>query len=253
MSQKRIATLLRASNRFNTLTFWNSFLTDCSSIFWNDFLIKQFLQVMLLSANCVISFHNTYISYYNLHNNITLSVPFIVGTLQDSSISSPVNSAPNHKESKLPISSKLFNFSVFLQQDTLNFRKLFFGKTFSSSTLMVGTPSGTVIANFIAMQMKLPNKLKCSSFRKGLQVGISSLCRLLFVKSNSAVIAGIRVSCFGKWSKTKTGRKQKITLSVGRLNSTSISSPLTYSKSTISTKYGSCSVKVWLNFKSFVA
>lgn len=253
MSQKRVATLLRASNRFNTPAFWNSSLTDSSSIFWNDFLIRQFLQLMLLSANCVTFLHNTYTSYYSIHNNITLSLPLNITNFRDSSKHSPVNSSDYPNESGLLVPPKLDNFRVFLQQDTLNFRKLFFNRTFSENTLMVGTPSATVVADFIAMQIKLPNKLKCSSFRRGLQVGISSLCRLLFTKNESAVLVGIRISCFGKWSKTRAGRKQTITLSVGRLNSTSISSPLTYSKSTISTKYGSCSVKVWLNFKSFVA
>jgi len=254
MSQKRTPTLLRAAIRFNTLAYWNSSLADFSPIFWNDFMIRKLLRIMLLYRDFILSSHNTYVSYYSSFNSITLSLPLTIANFRESVKNSPVSFVNNRSTSDYPISCKLANLRIYLQPETKNYRNLLFSdKITGTGGLMIGMPSATVVADFIATQIKLPNNLKCLSFRRGLQNGISGLCRVLILRGDSTVLVGVRISCFGKWSKTKAGRKQKMSLTVGKLNSTTISSPLTYAQSTVVTKYGTCSVKVWLNFRSFVA
>jgi ribosomal protein S3 len=55
--------------------------------------------------------------------------------------------------------------------------------------------------------------------------------------------------CKGKWIKTTTGRKQKLTFSLGKLNNQTVTSLLDYGFSTAQTQSGSCGLKVWICFK----
>jgi ribosomal protein S3 len=74
--------------------------------------------------------------------------------------------------------------------------------------------------------------------------------RAYFTNQHKFLISGIRVSCKGKWSKTATGRAQKLVLTLGKLNTQTIDTFIDYSFSTVATKFGACSVKVLISYKS---
>jgi ribosomal protein S3 len=59
-------------------------------------------------------------------------------------------------------------------------------------------------------------------------------------------ILGMKIVCKGRWSKTNTGRKQYLRIVTGSLSSTSLRAKLSYSSHTVTTRYGRCSVRVWL-------
>jgi ribosomal protein S3 len=61
-------------------------------------------------------------------------------------------------------------------------------------------------------------------------------------------VSGIKVICKGKWTKTGTGRTQKIILNFGRLNNQTFSYFLDSYVSTAVTKFGVCSVKVLISY-----
>jgi ribosomal protein S3 len=67
--------------------------------------------------------------------------------------------------------------------------------------------------------------------------------------SKSNIISGLKVECSGKWKQTASGRKQKLLFVVGNIKAQSVDQVISYGFSTINTKFGSCSFKVWVCFK----
>jgi ribosomal protein S3 len=60
-------------------------------------------------------------------------------------------------------------------------------------------------------------------------------------------IVGLKVICSGKWKKTRSGRKQKFLVKFGRIKNPSISVATSYNYAFQKTKFGSCSIKVWIS------
>jgi ribosomal protein S3 len=67
--------------------------------------------------------------------------------------------------------------------------------------------------------------------------------------SRRNVIAGVKVECSGKWKQTASGRKQKLSLTIGSIKTQSLSNVMSFGFSTIHTKHGVCSIKVWLSYR----
>jgi small subunit ribosomal protein S3 len=63
------------------------------------------------------------------------------------------------------------------------------------------------------------------------------------------MVTGVKIVCSGKWKKTKSGRSQKITVTTGRLQTQSLTALTSFGFATSITKYGSCGIKVWVNYK----
>ena len=104
--------------------------------------------------------------------------------------------------------------------------------------------SASIFSNYISNQIELPSKLRDNSFKIGVQNGILSFIRHYFTRKNKFAVSGIKICCKGKWSKTATGRAQKLSVTLGRLNAQEIRSFVDYNMSTAVTKFGISSVKV---------
>jgi ribosomal protein S3 len=60
-------------------------------------------------------------------------------------------------------------------------------------------------------------------------------------------ILGFKIVCSGKWKKTRSGRKQKLTIKFGQIVNSSVSNVILYDYSVQKTRFGSCSIKVWIS------
>jgi len=101
------------------------------------------------------------------------------------------------------------------------------------------------VANYIKGQMSASPKMKTVDFRQGLKRGISHLALFLSKRlSTGAPIQGIRIVCAGRWSKTRSSRKQRLVYARGSLKRLTFSSLLDYGMATVTTKFGVFSIKV---------
>jgi hypothetical protein len=103
------------------------------------------------------------------------------------------------------------------------------------------------IADFVANQMLANFSYKSNDFKRGLFQGIVSIVRSVLNKSNYLYVRGIFVKCKGKWTRTRSGRKQLLTFGIGQLNSEQ-KSLTSYATTPFNTKFGSCTIKVWICF-----
>jgi ribosomal protein S3 len=55
--------------------------------------------------------------------------------------------------------------------------------------------------------------------------------------------------CSGKWKKTRSGRKQKFVVQLGRIPNSGVSNLVFFDQMTQKTKFGCFSVKVWIFMK----
>ena len=105
-----------------------------------------------------------------------------------------------------------------------------------------------VICRNIIEQLQKPQRLKDKTFLKNLNIGLTHLTKLILNTQKSQII-GLKIMCSGKWQKTRSGRKQKITVYAGKLQRPTITSLLSYCYLQSTTKHGSCGVKVWINYR----
>lgn len=108
--------------------------------------------------------------------------------------------------------------------------------------------SPRIITYFTIKQLKKTNKFKSKNFSKSLQLGLLKLTRRFLVLFKNNLI-GIKIICSGKWKKTRSGRKQKLCLRFGKIRRTSTVNTLFYNFLDQRTKFGCCSVKVWISHK----
>jgi len=111
--------------------------------------------------------------------------------------------------------------------------------------------SAQSLTEFISTQQNLQIKQKNKIFRWGLKWGIIKLAHFFFNSKTTIFLSGVKFICSGRWIKTKSGRKQKFIYSLGKLKNQTISAFLDYGFSSLVTKYGICSVKVWISYKHF--
>jgi len=80
-------------------------------------------------------------------------------------------------------------------------------------------------------------------------MGIIKLAHFFFNSKTVNLVSSIKLICSGRWTKTKSSRKQKFIYSLGKLKNQTISAFLDYGFSFVITKYGTCSLKVWISYK----
>jgi hypothetical protein len=122
----------------------------------------------------------------------------------------------------------------------------------TSRKLIFPVISAQVISTFLAQQLTSSERLKGETFKLGLLSGIASLTTTFLKEltiSTKAVVLGLKVECSGKWQQTTSGRKQKLLFSIGSLKAQSASHFVSFGLSTVSTKFGACTVKVWLCYR----
>lgn len=110
--------------------------------------------------------------------------------------------------------------------------------------------SARVFSCYFASQVGLSARMRDKLFKFGLQKGILLTLRRYFKGQNKLSISGIRVSLAGKWSKTRSGRKQKLVVTLGKLNIQTINSFVDYDFQTVATKFGACSLKVLISYNN---
>ncbi len=110
--------------------------------------------------------------------------------------------------------------------------------------------SARVFGYYFASQVGLSRRMRDKPFKFGLQKGILLTLRRYFKGNNKFSISGIRVSLAGKWLKTRSGRKQKLVVALGKLNIQTINSFVDYDFQTVATKFGACSLKVLISYNS---
>jgi hypothetical protein len=105
------------------------------------------------------------------------------------------------------------------------------------------------ISNYISNQIAQSSRLQDIYFRQSLLQSLLKLSKLLMTVSNNTSLLGLRIQIKGKWVKTKTGRKQKILLNMGKIIKDGNNSFISYGYSNVFTKFGLTGVKVWVSFK----
>jgi len=62
------------------------------------------------------------------------------------------------------------------------------------------------------------------------------------------LITGLKIECKGKWKKTRSGRKQKLNISFGKIQKNTLTNIIFYHSNSQETKYGKCSIKIWISY-----
>ena len=212
MGQKIFATSLRVSSK----TAWNSVWSEDNkthSIFlFKDLEIKKFMKI--LSGRLAIKFYQALIKPQN--GALNIEIKNVSGNALD----------------KLPRSLS------FLESFILNWK----------SKILFSNVPARFFSEFISLQIKLSPKRRSKIFKYGLFYGIKSILSYYYNNRTKNFVSGIKIVCRGKWSKTSSGRSQKILLDLGRLNAQSFSYFVDSHISTINTKFGVCSVKVSISY-----
>jgi len=106
-----------------------------------------------------------------------------------------------------------------------------------------------ILISYITNQLKRNGAMQKHIFLKNLYVGILSFSyQLLKLIQNH--IVGFKIICSGKWKKTPSGRKQKLTIKIGKIVNSSLSNIVLYSFGAQKTKFGVCCIKVWVVLRS---
>ena len=119
----------------------------------------------------------------------------------------------------------------------------------SKNKKFLPTVSGQLLGDYIANQISASPSLKDQSFKRGLERAIKRISNE-FVKARVLrMVVGIKIVCSGKWKKTKSGRSQKVVVTTGRLHTQTVTALTSFGFATSVTKFGSCGIKVWVNYK----
>jgi hypothetical protein len=96
-----------------------------------------------------------------------------------------------------------------------------------------------IITEFIRIQLTENTgvSLKKNNFSANLQGNILNFISLFLAEFKHDIL-GLKIICSGKWKKTRTGRKQKLYLKYGRIQSSNIANKIVYDTVSQKTKYG---------------
>lgn len=138
----------------------------------------------------------------------------------------------------------IYTFSdFFFNKQTKSFLKI------TKKQLIVLSPK--IIHYYISNQLKKTGILKSSIFTTNLNTGILAFCFTL-LKRVKGSITGLKIVCSGKWKKTRSGRKQKLTIKFGQIINPSVATNILYDFSSQKTQFGACSIKVWIAHKKII-
>jgi len=235
MAQKTSAISLRLSNK----TVWNSVWSEDNKTYhyflFKDLEIKKYLK--LLSV------------HLGVKASETLTKP------QNESININIKRVSRTSKKDNVYNNKAFRSMSFFKQFTLNVQQqtnksLRYNNKLSlwESKVLFSSIPAQFFSDFIASQIKFSSKHRNEAFQFGVQAGIQSMLCYYYNRRSKNFVSGIRVICKGKWSKTGTGRTQKIILNLGRLNNQAFSSYIDSYISTVITKFGVCSIKVSISY-----
>lgn len=247
MSQKVNRNVLLLSNRLTWNSNWCETKLSYNKMLLSDFnervnvipLIKHFNLLsnclLLNSSNGLVFTYSSLINWRYFTQSINLT-------------EANLNTAKKDNNFLTPITPNNFKWSNISNERLKNiFLPLCFTKLINHQLVTVSVPFilSKSIADFIANQLLTNFNSKTNDFKKGLFQGIVSTVRSILNKSNYLYIKGISVKCKGKWSRTRSGRKQLLSFDIGQLNSDQ-KSLISFAINNFNTKFGSCSIKVWI-------
>ena len=136
----------------------------------------------------------------------------------------------------------------FLYQKQLVLKIANEARRFNNSFLIIHPK---LLAEFLKMQMTSPNiiNLKKNNFDKNIQVNLLNFIRIILTKFKYDIL-GLKITCNGRWKKTKSGRKQKIYLKFGQLKNSNLTNKVFFHSIYQQTKYGFFSIKIWVYHKT---
>lgn len=249
MSQKVSPIIFRIGNRRSWLSAWNvkkqkyalTLFNDLQLRFYFDFLLRFFC---LFSSNPSISKNA---SGFHLYSKIISSQNLLT---EKQAFSAKRKELLKRKKENLNLcflfSRQLF-LSVFSYKKSFSRQKLFNGQTTTfSNSLYFPFLSAQVLCNFISFKLK-----EEALFKRNIRKGILQIAQSCFNKKTIDTVAGIKITCSGRWSKSASGRTQSFTYSLGRIETQSFYSFLDHGTSNLTTSFGSCCLNVWLCFKYF--
>lgn len=102
-----------------------------------------------------------------------------------------------------------------------------------------------IITRFLFSQFEKTFTLKNSFFIYNFKTASIFVLKQLIRKFQNEIF-GVKITCSGKWKKTRSGRKQKFSTQLGRIPNSSISRIVFFDQITQKTKFGCFSVKVWI-------
>ena len=234
MAQKTNPISLRISSK----TVWNSIWSEDNKSYYRllfkDLEVKKYIKI--------------------LFNNLGIKVNETLTKPQNESININVKRVSRTLK-KDNVSNKAIRSLSFFKQFTLNIQKQtnkvlrYKGKiSLWESKLLFSYIPAQFFSDFIALQIKFSSKYRNEAFKFGVQAGIQSLISYYYNSRSKNFVSGIKVICKGRWTKTGTGRTQKIILNLGRLNNQAFSSFIDSYISTSVTKFGACSIKVLISY-----
>ena len=253
MSQKVNPIVFRLGARSSWLSVWNAKKQDYSSILLNDVEFRSSFNAFMSFFGLFPSFPLVSYSTKNsvlyskiLNRNDLLKMKFVFNARKKELV--------NRKRYNLSMCSF---FSKTLYLDLFNYQKTSERQILKNDQshvffnfLYFPFISAQVLTNFICTQIQETLKNKEVGFKKNIRRGILKVIQSCFNKKTVHFISGIRLICSGRFSKTKSGRTQSLSYSLGKLNIPKVSSFLDYGYSTVTTPLGSCSLHVLLCFKS---
>ena len=234
MAQKTNAISLRISSK----TIWNSIWSEDNKTYYRflfkDLEVKKYIKI--LSNHLGIKVNETLTKPQN--GSININIKRVSQTLKK-------YNAYNKAFRSLSF-SKQFTLNI-LQQTNKALRYKSNLSLWESKVLFSYIPA-QFFSDFIALQIKISSKHRNEAFRFGVQAGIQSMLSYYYNSRSKNFVSGIKVICKGKWTKTGTGRTQKIILNLGRLNNQTFSFFIDSYISTVVTKFGVCSIKVLISY-----
>nr|WEL35994.1 ribosomal protein S3 [Phaeocystis rex] len=230
MAQKISAVSLRLANKTVWSSFWSEDNKTYYRVLFQDLEIKKY--IILLSNS--LGF-NGIESVVKLQNGLTsINIKHFKKTLK--------------VKNSLRFLSFLKRFVLNISQQESDDIKLKKKMSLWESRILFNAVSSKFLSQLIAFQIKLKPRYRNEIFKLGIQIGVQSLLRYIYNTKTKFFILGVKAVCKGKWSKTASGRTQKITLNLGRLNNQAINSYVDSYSSFVTTKFGVCSVKVWVSY-----
>lgn len=255
---------MRLGNRLGWKSLWNVDSSNFNSFFFEDIETRHFLRILLKTFG--LDMNNISVSAWKnslLVSGKVISVSDFLSKRKRETNLSQVN-RKNHLASKMKGIQHLTPLVGSTQLEVLGKNESFYDfsrrlqkKELVSNSRMSSTGSkgfvtpisAQVLCNIVAYQLGLPPKLKDNNFKRNLRKGIVGLVKFIFNKRTTPYIAGVKIICSGRWQKTKSSRKQRMTYSFGKIQRQSFSKFIDYGFIATTTKYGVCGIKVWVCYK----
>lgn len=247
MAQKTGTISLRLGYKAVWNSLWSEDRKTYKHLVFRDFEINKYIKV--LTKYFGISAEKVLCKVQN--GTIVINSKRLAKTFLKDELHTNFRNSRSFKSVSFPL-----NFDWVIQNQLENFsrsKKLKRTVNLWESKLLFRYIPARFFSSLISHQLKLPTKRRSFSFRAfGIQGGIQSILRFYFNSRTKMYISGIRVVCKGKWSKTNTGRSQKLTISMGKLNNQVLDTFIDSHTSIASTKFGAFSVNVLISYKQIV-